>query len=129
MKNLLKLLLASSLISAVCIFNPLKAQTTLVPADSTKSIPAEVQVILNKSCFGCHTEPGKIMALTKVNFTKWNEYTAEKQASKAKSMCDEVTKGKMPPKKFREKNPDAIPTTEELKILCDWMQTMQADKQ
>ncbi len=129
MKNILRLFLASTLMLTVCIVNPLKAQTTQLSTDSLKLIPSYVQLIIEKSCAGCHSEPGKIMALSKVNFTKWNEYTAEKQASKTRAICSEVTKGQMPPKKYRENNPDAIPTAEELKILCDWMQTMQAAKQ
>jgi hypothetical protein len=129
MKNIYKLFVVSSIIFGSCIVNPLRAQTNLVSVDSIKSMPVDVQVILKKSCFGCHAEPGKTMALSRVNFTKWNEYTAEKQASKSRAMCKEVTKGKMPPKKFKENNPEAIPTADELKILCNWVATMQAVKQ
>jgi hypothetical protein len=128
MKNIFKLFLAGIFLFAVCIANPLKAQISRNPGDSLKSVPAEVQVILKKSCFGCHAEPGKTMALSRINFTKWNEYTSEKQASKAKAMCKKVTKGKMPPKKFRENHPEAVPTADELKILCDWKDTMQNRK-
>jgi len=128
MKNIFKLLLAGLFLFAVCIANPLKAQISRNPGDSLKAVPAEVQVVLKKSCFDCHAEPGKKMALSRVNFTKWNEYTSEKQASKATAMCKEVTKGKMPPKKYRQNHPEAIPTTDELKILCDWKETMQSVK-
>jgi len=128
MQNILCLFFASALFFAASVVNPLKAQTTQNPSDSLKSIPGDVLVILEKSCFGCHAEPGKTMAISRVNFTKWNVYSAEKQASKAKTMCNEVTKGKMPPNKFRENNPDAIPTPENLKILCSWVEAMQAGK-
>ncbi len=126
MKKILQITVAVALIFAVFMINPLKAQTNPNPVDSLKSIPADVIAVIKKSCIGCHTEPGRIMPLEKLNFSKWDEYKAEKQAEKASAMCDEVTKGKMPPKKSREKYPDAIPTAEELKTLCNWAQTMQA---
>ena len=126
MENHIRLTIAVSLFSIICIANPVKAQTTQTPVDSTKFLSAEVLTVLKKCCFDCHSEPGKIMPLEKLNFTKWNEYKAEKQVSKANAMCEEVTKGKMPPSKYREKNPDAVPTPEDLKIICDWVQSMQA---
>jgi hypothetical protein len=128
MKSYIRLTIASAFIGIMCIANPLKAQTAQTPADSLKPIPDEVLTVLKKSCFDCHSEPGKIMPLEKLNFTKWNEYKAEKQAAKANAMCEEVTKGKMPPSKYREKNPDAVPTADDLKILCDWVKAMQAVK-
>jgi hypothetical protein len=128
MKKLIKLLLAGALITAGLILNPVKAQTSQTAMDSLKTIPADVMMILKKSCFDCHSEPGKTMALEHINFTKWDEYTAEKQAKKANAMCSEVTKEKMPPKKFRENNADAIPTKDELKIICDWAGRLQGEK-
>jgi hypothetical protein len=128
MKNFFRITFSCALIFAVCIVNPLRAQTTQKSADTLKSIPADVMSVLKKSCFGCHAEPGKSTAMLHLNFTKWDEYSAEKQASKAKDMCSEVTKDKMPPKKFRENNPEAIPTKEEMKILCEWAEMMQKTK-
>lgn len=90
-----------------------------------KSIPLEVMKVFEKSCINCHSEPGKTLALTHFNFVKWDQYSPDKKASKAKAMCNEVTKGKMPPKKFRESNPDAVPTSDEIKIICDWAQSLQ----
>ena len=128
MKNYIRLTIASALFSIAFIANPLQAQTVQTPADTLNSFPAEVTTVLKKACFDCHTDPGRIMPLEKLNLSKWNEYTSEKQVSKANAMCDEVTKGKMPPSKYREKNPDKVPTADDLKILCDWVKAMQADK-
>jgi hypothetical protein len=128
MNNLFRILLVGTMICVAAIINPMAAQTTQKSADTLKSIPADVMSVLKKSCFGCHAEPGKSTAMLHVNFTKWDEYSAEKQASKAKDMCSEVTKDKMPPKKFRENNPEAIPTKEEMKILCEWAEMMQKTK-
>ena len=125
MKKTIMITITSTLLLAFMMITPVKAQTDSKPIDSLKSVPVEVFAIFKKSCIGCHSDPGKIKPLEKLNFSKWDELSAEKQAEKAKAMCDEVTKGEMPPKKAREKYPEAIPTADELKTLCDWMQSMQ----
>jgi hypothetical protein len=127
MNILFRILLAGTLICVAAIINPVAAQTSITSSDSLKIIPTDIMVIIKKSCFGCHAEPGKSTAKMHVNFSKWDEYSTEKQASKAKAMCNEVTKDKMPPMKFRENNPDAALTKEELKVLCDWAGRMQGE--
>jgi uncharacterized membrane protein len=84
------------------------------------SIPDSVTSILEKSCFPCHSAPGKGMAMSKLNFDKWETYKPEKQASKAGAICKEVTKQGMPPKSFRENNPDKVPTQSEVQVICNW---------
>jgi hypothetical protein len=39
-----------------------------------------------------------------------------------------VSKGKMPLKGFREKNPGAAPTSDEEKIICDWATSIRIGK-
>ncbi|MGE5457574.1 MAG: heme-binding domain-containing protein [Methanococcaceae archaeon] len=118
-----KFTLISAAVAGVFCFtslinNPLSAQA--------KPIPDDVLAVAKKSCVKCHTEPdGKTMALSKVNLTKWDGYTAEKQASKAAAMCNMVTKGKMPPKKFKAENPDFVLTADEIKIICDWSTSLK----
>ena len=68
------------------------------------------------------------MAISKLNLGEWDKLSPEKQADKAKKMCDMVTKEKMPPKKFRKSNPNDVPTKEEATVICDWAQSLQADK-
>jgi hypothetical protein len=84
--------------------------------------------IADKSCVRCHTEPGDFMALSHLNLSNWDKYSPEKQADKAKAMCTMVTKDKMPPKGFREKHPDDVPTSKELNTICDWAQSIQVSK-
>ncbi len=92
------------------------------------AIPENVLNIAKKSCVTCHTEGGNGMALMHVNLSEWDKLTPAKQAEKAKSMCNMVTKDKMPPKSFREKHPEGVPTPEEVKIICDWAQSIQPAK-
>lgn len=88
-------------------------------------MPDSVMKIFKKSCMDCHSNDGSGMAKGKVNFDKWETYTPEKQASKAKDICEEVTKVSMPPKGFRKNNPDLVPTEADIKTICAWAQTFQ----
>ena len=92
---------------------------------STKApgIPDSILKIFEKSCMTCHAEGGKMLAMNHVNFSNWGKYTSEKQASKSADICKMVSKGKMPPKSFRESKPDLIPTSDQIKEICQWSET------
>ena len=115
------------LFTAGLIINPLASQTT-TQSGGGKAIPESVMKIASKSCVKCHTEGGNGMALMHLNLSNWDKFSPEKQADKAKDMCKMVSKGKMPPKGFREKNPGAAPTKDEAKIICDWATSIQVVK-
>ena len=87
-----------------------------------KPISDAVMKIVNKSCVHCHTDTGNKMALMYINLSNWDKYSPEKQAKKANAMCKMVTKGKMPPKSYREEHPEGVPSKEEIKTICDWAQ-------
>jgi len=126
MKKLSKLALAvaSILFIIAMINNPVYAQKAQ-PAGS-KPIPENIVKIAERSCLKCHIEPGgNNMAASMINLSKWDTYSGEKQAEKAKKMCKMVTKGKMPPKSFKKKHPNAAPTPEEVKMICVWSQSLQ----
>jgi hypothetical protein len=91
----------------------------------TSSIPDSVSKILEKSCFPCHSDPGNGMAMMKLNFDKWETYTPEKQADKAKAICKKVSAGKMPTSSFKKNNPDKVPTDKETNILCNWSNSFE----
>ena len=97
------------------------------PKDGTvsKPISSVVMKIAERSCVKCHTEGGNGMAMMHLNLSNWDKFSPEKQADMAKDMCKMVSKGKMPPKGFREKNPGAAPTKDEAKIICDWATSIQ----
>jgi hypothetical protein len=104
--------------------SPLSAQLPQKATGDTNPIPPEVMKILQKSCAKCHID-GQAAGL---KFTEWNTYSPEKQASRAKAMCNEVTKGFMPPRNFQKKNPDAVPTQADIKTICDWSTKLQPPK-
>lgn len=130
MKKLITLsvAIAAFLFIIALVINQAFARTAPDSGVVGKSIPKNVMKIADKSCVRCHTEPGDFMALSHLNLSIWEKYSPEKQAAKAKAMCTMVTKDKMPPKGFRAKNPNGVPTNEELKTLCDWAESIQVTK-
>jgi len=129
MKKMITVSVAFVLMFTVFTIKPVQAQNPQMPADTLKSqIPADVMKIIEKSCNTCHSEPGNKMAMMKLRFSKWDEYTSEKKAEKAKAMCNMLTKGKMPPKKFVAKNPDTALSPEEMKRVCEWAGSFQTEK-
>lgn len=92
--------------------------------DNKDSLPAEIRDLVESSCINCHSTGGRALALTKLNFSSWNEYDTEKQARKAEDMCDILTKGKMPPKSYLKKHPDQTPTAEQIEAVCKWAETL-----
>jgi len=91
-------------------------------------IPKKVQEVLDKSCFGCHSESGKSdKAKDALRWDKLNEYDKAKLVSAFDEIIEVIDEQEMPPKKFLENKPEAKPTDEEYKILKDWAEK-EADK-
>ena len=98
--------------------------------DITKAVsglPDSVNKIFSASCTPCHTNDGGLMSKAKLNFTEWTNYSPEKQREKAAKIYEEIQKGSMPPKKAREKNPELIPTIDQVEIIRKWVETFPAD--
>ena len=110
------------------IINHSSAQSSKKTGIVSKPIPAGVMKIADRSCVKCHTTGGEGMALMHLDLSNWDKFSMEKQADKAADMCRMVSKDKMPPKGFREKNPGAAPTPEEVKIICEWSKSIQIIK-
>ena len=130
MKRLIRITVAvaSVLLINTLIINPVFAQSAQKVNEVGKPIPEGVIKIAEKSCMNCHAKSGNCIARTHVNLSKWDKYSPEKQAAKAKAMCNMVSKEKMPPKKFRENHPEGVPTKEEIKTICDWAKSLQLTK-
>ncbi|MEI8204059.1 MAG: heme-binding domain-containing protein [Bacteroidota bacterium] len=127
MKKLIKISLTATsiLIFMLVTINLASAQKTEAVG---KPIPDAIVKITKKSCATCHAEPAGGMAISVLNLSKWDAYPAKKQASKAEAICNKVSKDKMPPKKFKEKHPEAVLTKEEIKAICDWAATLNSPK-
>ena len=129
MKKLIKItaLLSGVLFLTAITLTFVSAQANQTPIVNQKAIPADVMKVLDKSCAACHKDPGMKFAQGPFNISTWDNYSPEKQAAKAKTVCNFATKGKMPPKKYQANNPGLVPTKDDIKILCDWATSLNPD--
>ncbi len=95
-------------------------------AISKLEIPNNIKGILDNSCMGCHNNDSKnTKGKMKLNFDKFNngKYSTGKQIAKLNGIVKTLSKGKMPPKKFKAKYPDHVPSADEVKLLSEWAKT------
>jgi mono/diheme cytochrome c family protein len=100
------------------------ASDIYISGDDSQPLADSIMKIVKVSCMDCHGDGGNGMACAHVNFSKWTSYKPEKQAAKAGDVCKMITKGAMPPKKYRENNPDAIPTQSQINVICNWAKSL-----
>jgi hypothetical protein len=88
------------------------------------TIQEDIYKIFQNSCIDCHSKGGKKMAMSHVNFSEWDNYSAEKKASKAGDIVKMLQKGKMPPKLYRESHPEKIPTSAQVESIVKWANSL-----
>jgi mono/diheme cytochrome c family protein len=105
------------------------ASTQIISGQTVKEqaspIPENIDKIFQASCFTCHGSNGKMLPMAKLNFSKWVEYGAVKEAEKASKICSELTEELMPPKSVRKSNPELIPTKEQIALICKWAESLK----
>ena len=93
-------------------------------SDVSKLFPANVSVVLDNSCFQCHTAGSKNAdAKKELNFTKWENLSVIKKVGKLKEIREAVSEEEMPPKKYIAKFPHKKLSEDDVKILVDWVKT------
>lgn len=107
---------------SLCLFFLLLSNTISGQEASKGSapLPDNINKIVSACCMPCHSEKGGMLSRSKLNFSEWTSYSAEKQEKKAKKMYKELKKDEMPPKEARETNPGIIPTSEQVAIIKSW---------
>lgn len=93
--------------------------------EQTSPIPENVNKIFQASCYNCHGSNGKMLPMAKLNFSKWDEYGAVKEAEKAAKICSVLTEELMPPKSVRKSNPELIPTKDQIALICKWAESLK----
>src|ERR1700731_2765263 len=101
-------------LAALVLIQIIPIERTNPPVDSEIPAPPEVRAILRRSCYDCHSHetvwpwyshvaPASWLlsydvhqARSKVNFSRWGQYSASEQAQKIKDVWEEVEKGDMP---------------------------------
>jgi mono/diheme cytochrome c family protein len=92
-------------------------------------IPDDINKIFQTSCYSCHGSKGKILPMVKLNFSKWADYGAAKEAEMASAICSVLTEGVMPPKSMRNSKPGLIPTKEQVELICKWAESIKPKEQ
>ena len=94
--------------------------------DQASQIPENINMIFKTSCMGCHGSEGRLLAMAKLNFSKWTEYAPEKKTERARKICSELDEAAMPPKSFRKSKPDLVPSKEQIELICKWAESLRS---
>lgn len=106
------------------VISPSKAISQKKITQTSYTIPRDVMDIFRNSCTGCHGESGNYAARSTVNFYVWDNYSEEKQHTKATAIINALTKGIMPPASARGEIPQDIPTMERVETVRIWAHSL-----
>lgn len=101
-----------------------KKDTTVQKPKST--MPADVNAVLTNSCARCHGDNGR--ARPALDLSKWEAYTAEMKAAKAKEIVATIDNGSMPPKGYLTANPGAAVLKDQADLLRKWSESLTVKK-
>ncbi len=131
MKRFGVILIITAFVSAIFIQMNILNKNESASISNTQEeykFPKKVKAIIDKSCYGCHSEKGKSDdAKEALSWDKMTEYDKAKLVSVMDEIIEVVEKHEMPPKKMLEKKPDMKPTDKESKTLIKWAEK-EADK-
>jgi cytochrome c551/c552 len=144
MKKVLKIIaviLIIGLIAIQFINRPDKTTISEVsPDDITKkaAVPADVQVILKRSCYDCHSSQtvwpwysniapvswlvadDVVKGRQKMNFNMWGRLSASKQEKKFSDIIDVISDASMPLPKYLIIHKDAALSESDKQVLLKW---------
>jgi hypothetical protein len=95
----------------------------------SSALPDSIAKIVSKKCMPCHSSDGGFKSRVKLNFSNWGDYSEREKRIKAELMYKKLSKNEMPPKKAREKNPEIIPTSQDINIIKNWSETFSSARQ
>jgi heme-binding protein len=128
-------LLASQLIP-VDRSNPIVDPSRTIYAALT--VPAGVKAVFERSCKNCHSNetawpwysyvaPASWVVVHDVhqarktmNLSEWGTYSAQRKEDKLEEICEQVTKGDMPDRKYAIFHREARVTPQERDAVCQW---------
>lgn len=108
------------------------------PVEESTQVPAEVQMILSRSCNDCHSNKtiypwySQISPFSwfladhiqegrhELNFSEWGSYPVRKQSRKLEEICEMVDSGAMPLGSYLWIHRDAGLSADQRKVVCDW---------
>lgn len=131
-----RLLLAGALALAVAQLVPVRR--TNPPVTSDVEAPAEVEAILRRACYDCHSNEtvwGWHTAIAPIswlvawdvgegrehlNFSRWGERGGRRLERMRRELPEEVAEGEMPPWRYVIAHPEARLSAADRAALVDW---------
>ncbi len=143
MKKILKILIIvfAVLLLLIQLYRPERITTAEVNDNHlTKklNVPPDVENILKRSCYDCHSNhttwpwyssvapmswlviDDVIRGREKMNFSEWGKLSSSKQNIRLESICEEITEGEMPLKQYLIIHRDAELSQADKDLLCNW---------
>ena len=123
-------------------FIPVDRNNPPVDENMVIQAPAEVTVILEKSCYDCHSNltnwpiysyiaPISWMVADDVkearkhmNFTEWNKYPEKRQTRMKENMVDDIMSNDMPLPMYLEAHSDAKLTMHQKETIKNWVEAV-----
>ena len=131
----LGLLLACQLVPVRRTNPPVDPSRTLY---ATQPVPPPVKAVFERSCNTCHSNetpwpwysyvaPVSWVVARDVhharkvmNFSEWGSYSARRKEDKLEEICEQVTKGDMPDRKFALFHRASRISPQEREAVCEW---------
>jgi len=105
---------------------------------SSQTMPSSVRSVLQRSCNNCHSDEtawpwysyvapvswviaGDVHRARKaLNFSQWDNYSAQRKTNKLEEICEQVTNGDMPDGLYLLLHREAVITQDERSAVCQW---------
>lgn len=147
MKKIIKIIAIVVLVGFIGIqfFNRPDKTTTaeITPGHITKvmNVPSNVESILKRSCYDCHSDhtvwpwyssvapvswlvaDDVVKGRKKMNFSQWDKIPEAKKEARLNAICEEINAGEMPLQNYLYIHGDAKLSQADKDILCKWVET------
>ena len=131
-------ILVTSVFSIAAGLQLVPASRTNPPEREAPVAPADVQAILQRACYDCHSNetrwpwysriaPASFLishdvsdGRRELNLSTWSQYDARRKARKLREIAEQVEKGKMPQWYYVLLHPQARLSAADRQLLIDW---------
>lgn len=142
----LVVVLGVGLFTILQFFGPARENPRVDESRTVKSqtaIPADVAAVIYRACKDCHSnetewpwhsyiEPISWLVVDDVrrgrrnlNFSDWAQYDKRRAGVMLELICEEISEGEMPPKRYLLVHPKAKLTPSEVQSICEWTKAEQ----
>jgi hypothetical protein len=142
----LVIVLGIGLFAVLQLFGPERENPPVDESRTVKgqtAIPEEVAEVIHRACKDCHSnetewpwhsyiEPISWLVAHDVhrgrrnlNFSDWAQYDKRRAGVMLELICEEISDGEMPPKRYLLIHPKAKPTSSEVRSICEWTKAEQ----